>query len=101
MIGTVLGVLAASLVGSAHCAAMCGGFVCFYSGAGAPARDAAMLRAHALYNVGRLMAYLLLGALAGLAGSGVTRLGALAGIGQAAAILAGLLMIGWALSVIA
>lgn len=101
MIGTTLGVLAASLIGSAHCAAMCGGFVCFYAGSGMPARDASMVRAHFLYNIGRLMSYLSLGALAGAIGSGVTKLGALAGIAQAAAIVAGVLMIGWALGTIA
>lgn len=101
MTGTILGVLAASLVGSAHCAAMCGGFVCFYAGSDAPARDATMLRAHGLYNVGRLVSYLMLGAAAGALGTGVTRLGALAGVGHAAAVAAGLLMIGWAVSTIA
>jgi len=96
-----MSILAASLVGSAHCAAMCGGFVCFYAGSAVPVRDAAMLRAHTLYNGGRLVSYLLLGALAGAIGAGVTRLGALAGIAQAAAVVAGVLMIGWALSTIA
>ncbi len=101
MIATVLGVLGASLIGSAHCAAMCGGFVCFYTGSATPARDAPMIRAHALYNVGRLVSYLVLGAAAGAVGAGVTQLGALAGIAQAAAIVAGLLMIGWAVSTLA
>lgn len=101
MIGTTLGILAASLVGSAHCAAMCGGFVCFYAGSAAPARDAAMLRAHAMYNAGRFASYLALGAMAGLIGSSVTRVGALAGVGRAAAIVAGALMVGWALYTIA
>ena len=32
MITTTAGVLIASLVGSVHCAGMCGGFVCFYAG---------------------------------------------------------------------
>lgn len=101
MIGTTLGVLAASLIGSAHCAAMCGGFVCFYAGSATPARDAPMLRAHTLYNVGRLASYLVLGALAGALGAGVTHLGALAGIARAATTVAGALMIAWALHTIA
>ena len=45
--------LVASLLGSAHCAGMCGGFVCFYSGGTGATR--ATLRAHAPYNGGRLV----------------------------------------------
>ncbi|MBL0173336.1 MAG: sulfite exporter TauE/SafE family protein [Gemmatimonadaceae bacterium] len=99
MIAAALGVLTASLLGSVHCAAMCGGFVCMYSsGSGA---DAATVRAHALYNLGRLVSYLVLGALAGALGSGITRIGALAGVTQAATIMAGALMVAWGISTIA
>ena len=35
LVTLLLGVLVASLVGSIHCAAMCGGFVCLYAGSGA------------------------------------------------------------------
>ena len=101
MTGSALGILAASLLGSVHCAAMCGGFVCFYAGSAHPAPGASLMRAHALYNVGRLISYLALGAAAGAIGSGITQLGALAGIAHAATIVAGVLMIGWAVSTIA
>ncbi|MFN5583200.1 sulfite exporter TauE/SafE family protein [Gemmatimonas sp.] len=97
---TAAGVLVASLVGSVHCAGMCGGFVCFYAGS-APSHDPSALRAHAMYNGGRLLAYLTLGAIAGAIGSGVSRIGALAGVSQAAAVVAGALMVGWAITVIA
>lgn len=100
MITTTAGVLVASLVGSIHCAGMCGGFVCFYAGS-AKGNEPAALRAHAMYNVGRLASYLLLGALAGLAGAGVSRAGALVGVSHAAAVVAGALMVGWAISTIA
>lgn len=100
MITTTAGVLVASLVGSVHCAGMCGGFVCFYAGASS-GTDAAAVRAHALYNVGRLVSYLLLGAIAGTLGAGVSRVGLLIGVGHAAAVVAGALMVGWALSTIA
>jgi uncharacterized protein len=100
MIGTATGILAASLVGSVHCAGMCGGFVCFYTGAGS-STDAAALRAHAMYNVGRLTSYLTLGAIAGAIGAGVSSLGAMAGVQHAAAMVAGALMVGWAISTIA
>ena len=100
MIGSASGILVASLLGSVHCAGMCGGFVCFYTGV-ASTTDATALRAHAMYNVGRLTSYLTLGALAGAIGAGVSSLGALAGLQHAAAVLAGALMIGWAISTIA
>jgi Uncharacterized conserved protein len=101
MNGAALGILAASLLGSVHCAAMCGGFVCFYTGSATPGHEASLIRAHALYNAGRLVSYLLLGAAAGAIGSGITRLGALAGIAHTATIVAGVLMIAWAVSTIA
>lgn len=101
MTGSALGILAASLLGSVHCAAMCGGFVCFYAGSANPTRGTVPMRAHAAYNVGRLVSYLFLGAVAGAIGSGVTQLGVLAGLANAATIVAGVLMIGWAVSTIA
>ena len=100
MIGTASGILVASLVGSVHCAGMCGGFVCFYTGAGS-GTDATALRAHAMYNVGRLTSYLTLGAIAGAIGAGISSLGAMAGLQHAAAAVAGVLMVGWAISTIA
>lgn len=91
-----LGLLGASLLGSVHCAGMCGPFVCFYATGGSGA--GASRGAHAAYNFGRLVSYLVLGAVAGLVGSGVERLGALAGLSRGAAILAGALMIGWGIA---
>ena len=103
MIGAALGIVTASVLGSVHCAAMCGGFVCLYAGQSgadqAPLRS--QLSSHALYNVGRLISYLALGALAGWLGAGVTKLGALAGLSRAATVVAGALMIGWGVSSIA
>jgi len=89
----LLSILGASLLGSVHCAAMCGGFVCMYSGTG-PARHTGVAP-HAAYNVGRLVSYLLLGALAGSVGHGVDRIGGVAGIGRLAAMVAGALMVVW------
>jgi uncharacterized protein len=101
MTGSVLGILAASLLGSVHCAAMCGGFVCFAAGSTTPGRGASPMRAHAMYHIGRLVSYLALGAAAGGLGASLTRLGALAGIARGATIVAGALMVGWAVSTIA
>ncbi|MEP7382476.1 MAG: sulfite exporter TauE/SafE family protein, partial [Gemmatimonadota bacterium] len=89
-----LGLLTASLLGSVHCAGMCGPFVCFYASGGERAASSA---SHLAYNLGRLVSYLTLGALAGLAGGGVERLGAVGGISRGAAILSGSLMVGWGL----
>lgn len=89
----LLSVLGASLLGSVHCAAMCGGFVCLYSGTGS-ARHAGAAP-HAAYNAGRLVSYLLLGALAGSVGHGVDRIGGVGGVGRLAAIVAGALMVVW------
>ncbi len=89
----VLGVLVASLLGSVHCAGMCGGFVCFYAGGAGSGT-----RAHVAYNAGRLTSYLFLGLLAGALGATVDRLGALAGLSRGAAILSGTLMVAWGLS---
>lgn len=90
---TVIAVLAASLLGSVHCAAMCGGFVCLYAGTGS-ARHVGV-RPHAAYNIGRLVSYLFLGAVAGSVGRGVDRIGAVAGIGRLAAVIAGASMVVW------
>jgi len=85
-----LTVLAASLVGSLHCAGMCGGFVAFYTGAG---RRQGL--GHAAYNIGRLAAYATLGALAGALGAALDLASAPAGIQRGAAVLAGALIALW------
>lgn len=89
----LLSVLGASLLGSVHCAAMCGGFVCLYAGTGQQRHTA--VAPHAAYNAGRLVSYLLLGAVAGAVGHGVDRIGGVAGVGRLAAIVAGALMVVW------
>jgi uncharacterized protein len=96
----LLGVLVASLVGSIHCAAMCGGFVCVYAGVSTP-RGLATLPAHLAYNGGRLLSYVALGVVAGTIGARVDDLGRFAGLGRGAAVLAGTLMVVWALGIIA
>ena len=112
MIPAAVGILSASLLGSVHCAAMCGGFTCVYadasgaSGSGAHVADAhrptaSTLQGHLLYNVGRLTSYLFLGALAGTLGAGITHAGALRGIQQGATLVASLLMIVWGATTLA
>jgi hypothetical protein len=93
MIALLASVLGTTLLGSPHCAGMCGGFVAFYSG---QEQDRARRwLAHAAYNGGRLVSYATLGALAGALGAGIDKLGAAAGLTRTAAILAGALMVVW------
>jgi sulfite exporter TauE/SafE len=96
MSALVWAVLAASLLGSPHCAGMCGGFVAFYAG-GEAARGARRLATHAAYHGGRLLTYMLLGVAAGILGRGLDLAGSAAGLQRGAALAAGLLMMAWGL----
>jgi sulfite exporter TauE/SafE len=95
MIALAAAVLGASLIGSLHCAAMCGGLVGVY--AAAPGRRGPGRRGaeHAAYNGGRLAAYLGLGAVAGAVGASADLAGALAGLGRIAALAAGAGIAAW------
>lgn len=84
-------VLAASLLGSLHCAAMCGAFACMAS----DRHGETDLRLQGPYQTGRLLAYLLLGALAGGAGVALNVVGWRAGLSHAASLGMGLLLITW------
>ena len=92
MTAMFLAVFAASLLGSLHCAGMCGAFVAIACGV-VPGRDGGRgLGAFALqgpYHAGRFVSYTLLGAAAGAAGSLVNLGGALAGVRAASVALAG------------
>jgi len=85
-------VAAASLLGSVHCAGMCGGFVAI-TGDGVTGR--ARFLAQLSYNAGRLVSYTILGAAAGFLGRALDLAGAAAGIGRAAALITGSIMILW------
>jgi len=90
-------VFVAGLLGSAHCAGMCGSFACLASG-GDASQGPAVLRSTAAYNFGRLLSYATLGALAGAAGAGLNAAGEIAGLARPAAIVAGVLLILWGLA---
>ena len=91
-----VGVLIASLLGSVHCSAMCGAFVCFYSsGSDVSAQRGSDVGAHAAYNGGRLFSYLVLGSIGGALGRAMDTAGSFAGLQRGAAIVAGALMVGW------
>ena len=94
MTALALGVLVASLLGSLHCAGMCGGFVALY--AGAPGDRRGVTAGHLAYNLGRLVAYTTLGALAGALGAALDLGGAwLLGFQRVAAALAGAFIALW------
>ncbi len=95
MFSLISTVLVASLVGSTHCAGMCGGFVAFYAGTGNDARGFAKSFPHLAYHGGRGLTYVLLGALAGGLGGALNLAGNLAGVQAAAAVLAGSVMVLW------
>ncbi|MBX3406193.1 MAG: sulfite exporter TauE/SafE family protein [Phycisphaeraceae bacterium] len=102
MTALLLAVLAASLLGSSHCAGMCGAFVLFAVATpdDAPSvwRSRAML--NAAYNLGRLVTYSLLGAVAGLLGAGLDLGGSMVGAQRTAAVVAGAMMIGFGVVVL-
>ncbi len=85
-------VLGATLLGSPHCAGMCGGFVCFVTGDASGKRRWLVQGA---YHLGRLVSYGSLGMIAGSLGEGIENAGASFGLSRAAPIVAGVLMIVW------
>lgn len=100
MIALAGSVFVAGLLGSVHCAGMCGSFACLASG-GDASQGRRALRSTAAYNLGRLLSYAMLGALAGAAGAGLNRAGDVAGLARPAAVVAGVLLIVWGLASLA
>ena len=94
MITLIVAVFIASLLGSMHCAGMCGAFLAFAVGGGESTSKAAL---NAAYNGGRLVTYTILGAIAGGFGAAVDLGGSAAGVQRAAAALAGAMMVGFGL----
>jgi sulfite exporter TauE/SafE len=88
---TYIEIFLIGLLGSMHCIGMCGGFVAMYS-LKKPAAQAS-LPYHALYNLGRVTTYSLLGGALGLIGSFGAYIGKLRGVPGAVLLIAGSLMI--------
>ncbi len=95
-------VLSASLLGSLHCAGMCGPLVTVYAVASRdPSRSPRFQWSlHAAYHLGRGVTYAAVGALGGAVGSFVDWAGEAAGLARVAALLSSLLLIVWGLSVL-
>ncbi len=85
-------IAAASLLGSIHCAGMCGGFVAI---AGEGTSGKARMLPQLTYNAGRLVSYTVLGASAGTLGHALDLAGSAAGLGRVAALVSGAIMILW------
>ncbi|HEX6986447.1 MAG TPA: sulfite exporter TauE/SafE family protein [Planctomycetaceae bacterium] len=83
----LLATLTASVVGSVHCAGMCGPFVLMATG------TENRLRRLAAYHLGRLVSYSALGVVAGSAGAALDLTGASLGLQRAGAAVAGALLI--------
>ena len=81
-------VLASCLLGSAHCAGMCGGLALAAIGPDDGARAPRQIG----YHGGRLMSYAALGVVAGLVGQVVDDAGVLVGVQRVAAVAAGVLI---------
>ena len=97
----LLGFLTLGLLGGfGHCVGMCSPFVLFVSRryAAPGAGRGAALRAQLWYTVGRVVTYVLLGALAGALGGVVQLAGALLGLQRAASVVAGAALVLWALA---
>jgi len=92
MIALITAVFVASLLGSLHCAGMCGAFVAFAvsDSAGKPGKRMAL---NAAYHGGRLITYVGLGVAAGSVGALLDLSGALVGVSRVALSLAGAVMI--------
>ncbi|MFO0826822.1 MAG: sulfite exporter TauE/SafE family protein [Phycisphaerales bacterium] len=81
--------LAASLLGSLHCAGMCGGLVAFTAQLESPKRPS-IVATQSAYNGGRLVAYAALGAVAGSLGAALDLTGRFTGLQRTASVVAGL-----------
>ena len=102
MIETVslLGFLSLGLLGGfGHCVGMCSPFVLFVSRryAAPDAGRAAAFRAQLWYTAGRVLTYAIVGAFAGALGGVVQLAGALLGLQRAASVVAGAVLVLWAL----
>jgi sulfite exporter TauE/SafE len=93
-VSALASIAVASLFGSLHCVGMCGGLIGFYSSGSAHHKPWA---AHGAYHVTRLLAYATLGGCAGQFGAALDLVGRGMGLADAAGLLAGAVMLIWAL----
>jgi uncharacterized protein len=87
--------VSAGLLGSAHCIGMCGGLIAVASDGASSLKQRVVVQAG--YQAARLSSYVILGAVAGGLGRALDLAGRAAGLGEAAAVLAGVTMSLWGL----
>lgn len=93
MIALAVAVFTASVLGSMHCAGMCGAFVAFAVGLDATPTAAMKARLQAAYHLGRLIVYTILGAVAGSLGMAFDLAGESLGVQRAAVAVSGAAMV--------
>lgn len=93
MTALIAAVFVASVLGSLHCAGMCGAFVAFAVGIDGKEARRPRWPLQVGYNLGRLVTYGTLGSIAGGLGSAFDGAGQLIGVQRAAVMLAGLCMV--------
>jgi sulfite exporter TauE/SafE len=87
--------VSAGVLGSAHCIGMCGGLIAVASDGAGSFEQRAVVQAG--YQAARLASYVVLGAVAGGLGRALDLAGQAAGLGKAAAVVAGGIMTLWGL----
>jgi sulfite exporter TauE/SafE len=100
MTALLAAVFLASLIGSLHCAGMCGPFVAFATlhPKGARPKPGGSVTLQVAYHGGRLAAYAALGAIAGQLGATLNLSAAWLGVSRAAALAAGVLLLGFGIA---
>ncbi|HCT45069.1 MAG TPA: sulfite exporter TauE/SafE family protein, partial [Phycisphaerales bacterium] len=95
MLPLMIAVLSASLLGSLHCAGMCGGLMFFALGSDQEQAKGSRTKLQCAYHGGRMLTYTLLGVIAGTIGQAIDFGGSYLGLQRGAAIFAGVMMIGF------
>ncbi|MBL4592015.1 MAG: sulfite exporter TauE/SafE family protein [Phycisphaerales bacterium] len=93
MLVAVGGVLGASVLGSLHCAGMCGGLMLFAIGADGNISARTKAKLQFGYHGGRMVTYSILGVVAGSIGAALDFTGGYVGVQRIAAVIAGSMMI--------
>lgn len=101
MLPLIIAVISASLLGSLHCAGMCGGLMFFALGSDQDRTKKARIRLQLAYHGGRLVTYSMLGIAAGTIGQAIDFGGGFVGLQRAAMIFAGVMMIGFGIITLA
>ncbi len=94
-------VLLMSVLGSLHCAGMCGGLMFFALGSDQDRTKKARVRLQSAYHGGRLVTYTTLGVIAGVIGQAIDFGGGFVGIQKGAMLFAGVMMVGFGLLALA